>query len=58
MKNLELSDSSCKINHLLRNPVSGGRPPSESVVNRVRVVNHGAKFIIFLRSARLKVFKK
>lgn len=55
--------SSCRINHLGINPVSGGRPPNESIV-RVAVVtiigpfdHDSASVLIFVTAISLNVRK-
>jgi len=50
--------SSCNISHFIRNPVRGGRPPRDRTVNKVKVVSHGAKLIMFLRSAKFEALRK
>jgi len=52
------SVSSWRMSHFIRNPVSGGRPPRDRTINSVRVVSHGAKLMMLLRSARFDVFNR
>jgi len=49
--------SSWRMSHFPRNPVSGGRPPRERMVIRVRPVSHGVMLIALVKSARFGVFR-